>query len=101
MQEMNQLMAIVMVIAGAMSFYYAFTGNGKVYENDYPKAMKEEANKFLRLFLWIVAPIALVSGVLELIGYDWAYLIGMAILPMIVVYYIIFRRKFKEYLKKK
>lgn len=101
MQEMNQLMAGIMVLAGAMSLYYAFTGNGKVYENDYPKAMKEEANKFLRAFLWMIAPIALASGILEFSGFSWGYFIGLAILPMIIVYYILFRRKFREYLKKK
>lgn len=101
LDNMNQLMAGIMVIAGAMSLYYAFTGSGKVYQNDYPKGMQEEANKLLRLFLWIIAPIALTSGVLELAGFSWAYFIGLAIFPMIIVYYILFRRKFKEYLKKK
>lgn len=98
---MNQLMAGVMAVGGVMCFYYAITGKGKVFENDYPKAMKEGANILLRKFFWIIGPIALVSGVLELIGYAWGFYIGLVILPLIVVYYIIFRRRFREYLKKK
>lgn len=99
-QSMNQFMAGIMAVAGLMALYYAITGKGKVYENDYPKAMKEGANKFMRNFLWIIGPVALVSGGLELLGYAWGFWIGFALLPAIVVYYILFRRKFKEYLKK-
>jgi hypothetical protein len=94
-------MAAIMALTGGMAIFYAITGQGKVYENDYPKAMKEEANQYLRKFLWIIGPIALASGVLEFIGYDWGFWIGFIILPAIVVYYIIFRRRFKQYLKKK
>lgn len=101
MGDMNQLMAGVTAIAGIMCFYYAITGQGKVYENDYPKAMKEEANILLRKFFWIIAPIALASGVLELIGFAWGFYVGLAIIPLIAVYYIIFRKRFREYLKKR
>jgi hypothetical protein len=86
MGDMNQMMAGIMVLIGAMALYYAITGRGKVFENDYPKGMKEEANIMLRKFLWIV--------------YAWAYYIGLVVLPLIIVYYIIFRRKFSKYLKK-
>lgn len=100
-QSMNQFMAALIAFTGVMALYYAITGKGKVFENDYPKAMKEEANMFMRKYMWFVGPVALVSGVLELIGYDWAYWIGFIIIPSIVVYYILFRRRFKQYLKKK
>lgn len=100
LQSMDQFMSIIMVIAGLMSFYYAITGKGKVFENDYPKEMKEDANKLLRNFLWLIGPFALISGILQLIGYAWAYWISLVVLPEIVVYYIIFRKRFKQYLKK-
>lgn len=92
-------MAAIMVIGGAMSMYYAITGQGKAFENDYPKSMKEEANSMLRKFLWIIGPIALASGVLELVGYPWGYYVGLAIIPLIVVYVIMFRSRFKDVLK--
>lgn len=101
MGDMDQLMAGIVAVVGVMCFFYAITGQGKVYQNNYPKEMKEEANKLLRKFFWITGPMALVSGVLELIGYAWGFYIGLAIVPLIVVYVVIFRRRFGEYLKKK
>lgn len=94
-------MAGITAVIGVMCFYYAITGQGKVYQNEYPKAMKEEANALLRKFMWIFGPIAVASGVLELVGYPWGFYVGLVILPLIVVYYIIFRTRFRQYLKKK
>lgn len=99
-QNMNQFMAAIIVIAGLMSLYYAITGKGKVYENDYPKAMKEDANKMMRNFLWFIGPFATIAGVLEMVGFEWAFWLGFLMLPAIIVYFIIFRRRFKEHLKK-
>jgi len=100
---MNQLMNIIIVVAGAMAIYYAITGKGGVYNNDYPKEIKEEANNFTRKFLWILGPVALISGLLPFFqGLEWTYWIGMIlILPTIIVYVILFRMKFGKYLKKK
>ncbi len=102
MDEMNKMMAIFMAIAGGFAIYSAITGKGPVYNNDYPKAMKEEANKMLRTFCWIIGPLALVTGILDYMGMTWAYWVSLAtILPAIVVYMVIFRKRFKQYLKKK
>lgn len=99
---MNKMMAMFMVIIGVFAFYSAITGKGPAYKNDYPKAMQAEAHKMLRTFCWIVAPIATVTGVLDYLGYSWAYWISLgAILPLIIVYVIIFRKRFKNYLYKK
>jgi len=101
MGDMNQMMAIFSIIIGAFALYSAVTGKGPAFKNDYPKAMKEEANKMLRTFCWIVAPIMLTTGVLDYMGYTWAYYISLAIIiPGIIIYYIIFRKRFKQYLKK-
>jgi uncharacterized protein (DUF983 family) len=99
---MNQMMSAFMVIIGVLALYSAFTGKGPAFNNDYPKAMKEDANKMLRKFCWIIGPIAVVTGVLDYIGYAWAYWVSLAtILPAIIVYIIIFRKRFKNYLNKR
>ena len=100
MENMNQMMSIFTILIGAFALYSAVTGRGPAYKNDYPKAMKEDANKMLRQFCWIVAPIMLVTGVLDYLGYTWAFFITLGItIPGIVVYTIMFRKRFKKYLK--
>jgi len=102
LESMNQMMAVFMIIVGALALYSAFTGKGPAFNNDYPKAMKEDANKMLRKFCWIIGPIAVATGVLDYLGYSWAYWVSLGtIMPAIIVYLIIFRRRFKDYLKKK
>ncbi len=102
MEGMNQMMAAFMAIFGAFALYSAFTGKGPAFNNDYPKAMKEDANKMLRKFCWIFGPIALITGILDYLGHEWAYWVSLAtVLPGIVVYVILFRRRFKNYLKKR
>ena len=72
-----------------------------MYKNDYPKAMQAEANKMMRIFCWIIGPVVTVFGVLDYMGYSWAFIANISFtLPAIVVYFILFRRKFKTYLKK-
>ncbi|MDD5017097.1 MAG: hypothetical protein PHO15_03225 [Eubacteriales bacterium] len=100
--SINQFMAVFMIIIGVLALYSAFTGKGPAFKNDYPKSMKEEANALLRKFCWIIGPVAIASGVLDYMQVPWGYWAGLALmLPAIVVYVIIFRRKFKEQLKKK
>jgi hypothetical protein len=99
---MNQMMSAFMAIIGVFALYSAFTGKGPAFNNDYPKGMKDDANKMLRKACWVFGPIALVTGVLDYLGYSWAYWVSLAtILPGIVVYVIIFRRRFSSWLKKK
>ena len=99
---MDQFMSAFMVIIGLFALYSAFTGKGPAFKNDYPKAMQADANKMMRLFLWVIAPIITVFGILEYMGYEWAYWISVGVtLPAIVVYMVLFRRRFKQYLKKK
>ena len=101
MGDMTQMMAIFTIIIGVFALYSAFTGKGPAFKSDHPKEMKEEADKMLRTFCWIVGPVLLVTGVLDYMGYTWAYFISMGVvLPGIVVYMILFRKKFKKYLKK-
>lgn len=100
--SMNQMMSGFTVIIGLFALYSAVTGKGPAYKNDYPKAMVADANKMMRMFCWIVGPIITVLGVLDYLGYTWAYIVNVCtVIPAIVIYFILFRRKFKEFLKKK
>ena len=100
MQDMMQMTTYFMIIIGVLALYSAITGKGPAYKNDYPKEMKEEANKMMRIACWIAAPIMIVTGILELQGLRWAYYVSLGtIVPGCIVFVILFRRKFKKYLK--
>ena len=62
LEDMNKFMSGFMVIVGIFILYSAFTGKGPAYKNDYPKGMKEEANKLMRTFCWVIGPVATVTG---------------------------------------
>lgn len=99
--NMNQFMSGFTVIIGLFALYSAITGKGPAYKNDYPKAMVADANKMMRTFCWIISPVIIIFGVLDYLGYSWAYIANVCItIPAIVVYFILFRRKFKQFLKK-
>lgn len=101
MGDMNKMMAAFMAIIGVFVLYSAITGKGPAFKNDYPKAMKEDADKMMRKFCWIIGPIVTVTGVLDYMGYSWAYWVSLAtVMPAIIVYMILFRKRFKKYLKK-
>ena len=57
------MMAAFMAIVGVFAIYSAITGKGPAFNNDYPKAMKEDANKMLRKFCWYIGPITLVNRI--------------------------------------
>ena len=100
MGDMNQMMSIFSILIGAFALYSAITGKGPAFKSDYPKAMKAEADKMLRIACWVAGPIMLITGILDYMGHSWAFFISMGtILPGIVVYMILFRKKFKQYLK--
>lgn len=102
MDSLNSMMSLFMILIGVLALYSAFTGKGPAFKNDYPKAMKEDADNMLRKFCWIIGPTALVLGIIDYLGYSWAYIVQMIIiLPTIVVYIILFRKRFKQYLKKR
>jgi len=117
MNDMNSMMSLFMVFIGLFTLYAAFTGKGPVFNNDYPKAMKADANQMLRKFCWYIGPVATITGGLD---YFWDKIIGaevaqnapfiwaqfpfllsmLLIVPAIVVYMIQFRKRFKQFLKK-
>ncbi|NLT97931.1 MAG: hypothetical protein GXW96_07270 [Christensenellaceae bacterium] len=116
--SLNGFMSLFMVFIGVMALYSAITGKGPVFNNDYPKAMKEDANKMLRKFCWYVGPVTLITGALD---YFWPRIVGeeviesggfilsqlpyiasmVLVIPAVVIYVVLFRKRFKQYLKKK
>jgi cytochrome bd-type quinol oxidase subunit 2 len=116
--SLNSFMSLFMVFIGVLSLYAAFTGKGPVFNNDYPKSMKEDANKLLRKFCWYIGPVTLITGGMD---YFWVRIVGEEVVnnspfiiaqlpfllsmvltvPAIVIYVVIFRKRFKEQLKKK
>ncbi len=100
--SMNFMMIFNIFIAVYL-LYYAFKGTGKVYENDYPKAMKESHAKLLRKFCWITGVGLLVLSILEYIqGFNsvWTIVSIVFVLACIVVYFVLFRVRYKEFLAK-
>lgn len=95
------MMVIFDVFIAVYLLYYAIKGDGKLYENDFPKAMQEEHRNLLRKFCWIAGAPMLVLSVLEYIySYRslWAYIIIGYGLACVVVYVILFRVRFAKYL---
>ena len=83
--------------------YYAIRGQGKIYENDYPKAIKEDHAKLLRKFCWIVGLGMLPLTILELVynANGQASIFSIInigfVMAAIVIYLIIFRVRFGKY----
>ncbi len=99
---MDFMLMFNIFIAGYL-LYYAIKGTGKVYENDYPPAMKEAHSKFMRKFCWIVGAGMLVFTILEFIqgfGSIWTTISIVYVLGGVVIYFIVFRVRFKQFLKK-
>ena len=101
--NIESFMSIMMIAIGVFAFYSAVTGKGPAFKNSYPASMQVEANKMLQKFLWFVAPVTLASGIFDFVfpGSPWPYLVGVIIIiPAIIIYVVMFRRKFKEDLKR-
>jgi cytochrome bd-type quinol oxidase subunit 2 len=105
LDSMDQFMSGFMVLVGLFAIYSAVTGKGPAFKNDYPVAMQAEANKMMRTFCWIIGPVVTIFSILEYMkndwGTSWAYWVNLGItVPAIIVYVVLFRRKFKKYLKR-
>ncbi len=98
--DMNRMLSGFTIIIGLFALYSAITGKGPAYKNDYPKAIQAEANKLMRLFCWVLGPVITVFGVLDYMGHVWASYVNIVFtIGAIVVYMIIFRKKFGKILK--
>lgn len=98
----NDLMLYFMLFAGVYVLYYAIRGEGKIYENEYPKAIQEEHRKFLRKFCWVIGVGVLSLTALEFaIGQQFPFISWVNIgyvLGCVVVYVILLRKKFGKYI---
>jgi hypothetical protein len=102
MNNMNSMFGMINIAIGAFALYSAIAGKGPAYKNDYPEEIKEEANKLMRMICWVVGPILIVQGVLDYMGYTTASMIMMIpVFGAIVVYLVIFFKRFRKILKKK
>lgn len=104
MEGAFNFMIIFDIFIGVYLLYYAIKGSGKAYENDYPEEMQAEHRKILRMFCWITGAPLLVLSILEYMSPDkamsiWSIISIIYILACVVAYFIVFRVKFKEYLK--
>lgn len=54
MESSMQFMSAFDLFIACYVLYYAVKGDGKVYENEYPKEMKEAYRKLMRSFCWIL-----------------------------------------------
>lgn len=95
-------MTIFNVFIAVYLLYYGIKGTGKLYEGDYPKAMRESHNKLLRKFCLIVGFPMLAMSILEyMYGFMsiWGTLNICYVLGAVVVYFIIFQMRYRQYLK--
>ena len=109
MENMDGMLRIINLVIGVWATYAAISGKGAAYKNDYPKAIKADADALMRKFLWVIGPFMLVStGLLYLLEYLGVHadivriidLVSIAIvIALVVVYVVILRKRFGEYLK--
>ncbi len=104
MEGAFNFMMIFDIFIAIYLLYYAIKGSGKAYENDYPEEMQEAHRKLLRTFCWITGVPLLVLSILEYTSAEgiqspWSIVSIIYILACVVAYFIIFRVKFKEYLR--
>ena len=102
MSSFNQMFGVISILIGLYALYGAYSGKGSIYKNNYPAEIKQDADKLLRIFLWILGPILLVQGAMDLTNRSIisSILIGIVFL-LIITYLVIFYKRFGKALKKK
>ncbi len=100
---MNDFMLYFNLFIAVYVLYYAIRGQGKIYENDYPKEIKEAHAKFLRKFCWVVGIGMLPLTILELVfetntAYSFLSWVNIGFVLVCVVFYlVVFKVKFGKY----
>jgi len=96
------MFGVINIAIGVFALYSAYTGKGPAFKNDYPEPIKEGANKLLRTMCWFIGPILLVQGVLDYMDYtNISMLLMIPVFLCIVVYMVIFVRRYWKELHKK
>lgn len=103
MASSMNFMIIFNIFIAVYLLYYAIKGSGKIYENDYPAEMKEAHAKFMRKFCLITGIGLLILSIFEYIyGFESVFSIMsiVYVLGCIVVYLVVFKVRFKQYISK-
>ncbi|MGI6154071.1 MAG: hypothetical protein ACOYJB_09620 [Christensenellaceae bacterium] len=91
------------IVIAIYILYYAFKGTGRLYDNEFPQDMQEAYRSMMRKFCWVVGIGLLILSVLEYI-YGWRSPVAIVsicyILGCVAAYFVIFRVKFKSFIKK-
>lgn len=106
MENMNNMLLIFNAVIGVYATYAAIRGTGAAYKNDYPEAIRDDANALLRKFLFILGPLMLVSAAVEYFNIFGTALTRIltfvfiaAAIILVVIYIVIFRKRYGKYLK--
>lgn len=101
-ESATNFMVLFNIFVGGYLLYYAIQGKGRLYEGgEYPKEMMEEHVKLLRKFCWWVSIPLLVLSLLEYsqgFGSIWSTISVAYVLSAVVLYVIVFYRRFGKYL---
>ena len=107
MENINSMMSMFNLLVGVLCAYCAITGKGFAYKNEYPKEVKPEADKMMRILLAVVAPLMLLMGAedyFELFTDDVSFVIQMVctvlVFLLVVAYIVWLRVKFGKILDK-
>ena len=103
MEQVDNFIVLFYGIVGVYCVYAAIMGTGYAYKNEYPEEMKEGANKLMRKLLTVIGPMLVVLAVLDYfdIGGDVLVYSGLGVVTLcIVVYVVIFRKRYAKILKK-
>ena len=100
--ETLDIVIIMDIAIGTYLLYAGISGKGNVYQNNrLPEEVQGEAKKLLRVITLILGAILFVSGIFEafhLFQQEIVMLVSIgACVIVLIVYYILFRKKFGEY----
>ncbi len=104
MQNFDSMFGYMFMGIGGMCIYYAIRGKGMAFNNQIPPQIKAESDKLLRVFLWILGPVVFAQGYCDTTGltaqhgFIYPLFFGLSV-AILVVYFIIFRKKFGKVLK--
>ena len=97
------MMGMFTLVIGLFTLYSAVTGKGPAYKADHPKEMKESNQKLLRTFMWILSPLLIAQGAIDLTDNNLGWLsttLYFVIIAILIVYGIIFFKRYGAILKK-
>ena len=107
MNDVTGMMSIFNLLIGALCAYCAITGKGMAYKNEYPKEMKAEADRMMRILLAVLAPLMLFMGAEDYfslfqdnVSYVVQITLTVIVFLLVVAYIVWLRVKFGKILDK-